>query len=104
MQTFAAAYSDIEFTQQLAAQVPWFHYCIILDKIKDHTLHILSVTRFVIKGLFWIIYYFYMSFKKICSIIWRNSLITTTCFGSSPTTISFNHTSHSFSTLSISFS
>lgn len=38
MQTFASRYPDYEFTQQLAAQIPWFHNCIILDKIKDTNL------------------------------------------------------------------
>ena len=33
MQTFAGAYS-VEFTQQVAAQIPWFHNCTILDKIQ----------------------------------------------------------------------
>ena len=32
MQTCAGAYSD-EFTQQVAAQIPWFHNCTILDKV-----------------------------------------------------------------------
>lgn len=36
MQTFARVYSDVEFTQQVAAQIPWFHHCIILDKIKNY--------------------------------------------------------------------
>lgn len=36
MQTFAAAYSDYQFTQQVAAQIPWGHNQVILDKISDH--------------------------------------------------------------------
>ncbi len=32
---FAETYSDIEFVQQVAAQIPWFHNCIIIDKIND---------------------------------------------------------------------
>jgi predicted nuclease of restriction endonuclease-like (RecB) superfamily len=35
MQTFAAAYPDYEFTQQVAAQIPWGHNQVILDKISD---------------------------------------------------------------------
>src|SRR5687767_7103649 len=31
MQTFAKTYPDFEFTQQLAAQIPWFHNMVILD-------------------------------------------------------------------------
>jgi hypothetical protein len=26
---------DAEFVQQAAAQMPWFHSCIIMDKVKD---------------------------------------------------------------------
>ncbi|HET6383646.1 MAG TPA: PDDEXK nuclease domain-containing protein [Armatimonadota bacterium] len=36
MQTFASAYAD-EFTQQVAAQIPWFHNCAILDKVSDQS-------------------------------------------------------------------
>jgi len=35
MRAFAQAYSDEEFVQQLAAQIPWYHNCTILDKLKD---------------------------------------------------------------------
>lgn len=35
MQTFAKAYPDSEFTQQVAAKIPWFHNMVILDKISD---------------------------------------------------------------------
>jgi predicted nuclease of restriction endonuclease-like (RecB) superfamily len=35
MRAFAAAYSDEVFVQQLAAQIPWFHNCVIMDKLKD---------------------------------------------------------------------
>jgi predicted nuclease of restriction endonuclease-like (RecB) superfamily len=34
MKTFAEAYPDFEFTQQAAAQIPWSHNCIILDKVR----------------------------------------------------------------------
>ena len=34
MRAFAEAYRDEQFVQQLAAQIPWFHNCVILDKIK----------------------------------------------------------------------
>lgn len=33
MRTFAESYPDEQFTQQLAAQIPWFHNCLVLDKI-----------------------------------------------------------------------
>lgn len=35
MRTFAEAYSDKQFVQQVAAQIPWFHNCVLLDKIRD---------------------------------------------------------------------
>ncbi len=34
MRAFAEAYSG-EFVQQAAAQLPWFHNCVVLDKLKD---------------------------------------------------------------------
>jgi predicted nuclease of restriction endonuclease-like (RecB) superfamily len=35
MRAFAEAWPDQPIVQQPAAQLPWFHNCIILDKIKD---------------------------------------------------------------------
>jgi predicted nuclease of restriction endonuclease-like (RecB) superfamily len=35
MQAFAIAYPDIEFVQQLAAQLPWFHLCLLITRIKN---------------------------------------------------------------------
>ena len=35
MRSFAEAWPDDSTVQQLAAQVPWFHNCILLDKVKD---------------------------------------------------------------------
>lgn len=34
MRKFAEIWSDKEFVQQFAAQIPWFHNCVILDKAK----------------------------------------------------------------------
>lgn len=33
MQKFAQAWPDVQIVQQLAAQIPWFHNCVILDKV-----------------------------------------------------------------------
>lgn len=33
MRAFAAAWPDEQFVQQLAAQIPWFHNCVLLDKL-----------------------------------------------------------------------
>lgn len=35
MRAFAEAYPDEEISQQLAGQIPWFHNCLILEKVKD---------------------------------------------------------------------
>jgi predicted nuclease of restriction endonuclease-like (RecB) superfamily len=35
MRAFAEAYPDEQIVQQLAGQIPWFHNCTIIDKIKD---------------------------------------------------------------------
>jgi predicted nuclease of restriction endonuclease-like (RecB) superfamily len=35
MRSLAQAWPDAEFVQQPAAQLPWFHLCTLLDKIKD---------------------------------------------------------------------
>lgn len=35
MRTFAASCSSDEFGQQVAAQIPWFHNCLLLDKVDD---------------------------------------------------------------------
>ncbi len=37
MRAFAEAYPDSEIVQQAAAQIPWFHNCVLLDKVKDPT-------------------------------------------------------------------
>ncbi len=37
MRAFAEAYPDEQIVQQLAAQIPWFHNCVLLDKVKDPT-------------------------------------------------------------------
>lgn len=35
MRAFAAAWPQREFVQQVAAQIPWFHNCLLLDKVAD---------------------------------------------------------------------
>jgi len=35
MRKFAETYPDFEFVQQLAAQIPWFHNCVLIDKVKS---------------------------------------------------------------------
>ncbi len=36
MRAFAEAWPDEPIVQQLAGQIPWFHNCVLLDKLKDH--------------------------------------------------------------------
>ena len=36
MRSFAKAYPDEPIVQQLAAQIPWFHNCVLLDKVKNY--------------------------------------------------------------------
>jgi predicted nuclease of restriction endonuclease-like (RecB) superfamily len=50
MQTFASVFSDEEFTQQLAAQIPWFHHCVLLDKVKDHPTRIWYIQKTIENG------------------------------------------------------
>ena len=35
MRKFAETYRDASIVQQLAAQIPWFHNCVLLDQISD---------------------------------------------------------------------
>jgi len=35
MRTFAKAWPDKKIVQQLAAQIPWFHNCLLLDRVSD---------------------------------------------------------------------
>ncbi len=37
MRAFAAAWPDPSFVQQAAAQIPWFHNCLLLDRLADAT-------------------------------------------------------------------
>ncbi len=34
MRAFAEAWPEVEFVQQVAAQLPWFHLCTLIDKLK----------------------------------------------------------------------
>lgn len=36
MRAFAEAYPDEQIVQQAAAVIPWFHNCVILDKVKNN--------------------------------------------------------------------
>ena len=50
MQTFAAAYPDYEFTQELPAQITWYHNQTILDKVSDPEQRIWYIQKTVENG------------------------------------------------------
>lgn len=35
MRAFAAAWPERQFVQQVAAQLPWFHHCVLLDRVSE---------------------------------------------------------------------
>ena len=35
MKVFAATYPDEAFLQQVAAKIPWYHHCVLLDRVKN---------------------------------------------------------------------
>lgn len=42
---FAAALPEREVVQQAAAQIPWFHNCVLLDEVSDRRTRLWYVTR-----------------------------------------------------------
>jgi predicted nuclease of restriction endonuclease-like (RecB) superfamily len=40
MRAFATAWPGHEIVQQVAAQIPWFHNCVLLDKVKEADLRL----------------------------------------------------------------
>lgn len=50
MQTFAAAYPDYEFTQQVAAQLPWFHIAVLLDKVSNKEERLFYIQKTIENG------------------------------------------------------
>lgn len=51
MKRFAEEYKDLEFVQEVLAQLPWFHIVVLLDNIKDNQ-HICANFIFDCKILF----------------------------------------------------
>ena len=45
MRAFAAAWPDREIVQQAAAQIPWFHNCVLLDKVSDRQTRLWYVAK-----------------------------------------------------------
>jgi predicted nuclease of restriction endonuclease-like (RecB) superfamily len=50
MRKFAAAYRDLSIVQQLAAQIPWFHNCTLLDKVSDEKERIWYIFQTIKNG------------------------------------------------------
>ena len=45
MRRLAEAYPEKAFVQQAAAQIPWFHNCVLLDKVKDEKQRLWYITQ-----------------------------------------------------------
>lgn len=50
MRLFAESYPEIEFVQQAAAQLPWFHLVTILEKVKAHEERIFYIHQTIAQG------------------------------------------------------
>lgn len=50
MRSFAEGYPDESIVQQAAAQIPWFHNCVLLDKVKDLNERLWYIQRTIDHG------------------------------------------------------
>jgi predicted nuclease of restriction endonuclease-like (RecB) superfamily len=50
MKAFYEAYPDEAIVQQLAAQIPWFHNCVLLDKVKSQEERIWYIRQNISQG------------------------------------------------------
>ncbi len=50
MRAFGEAYPEEEFVQQVAAQIPWFHHCVLLDKVKDAAIREWYIRQTIAQG------------------------------------------------------
>ncbi len=50
MQRFAEVFPETPIVQQAAALIPWFHTCLILDKVKDPAAREFSIQKSVEHG------------------------------------------------------
>lgn len=50
MRKFAEEMPDFAIVQQLAAQIPWFHTCTILDKLKNHNVRLWYIQQTIEHG------------------------------------------------------
>ncbi len=50
MRSFAKSYPDEQIVQQAAGQIPWFHNCVLLDKVKDETERLWYIQQTIENG------------------------------------------------------
>ena len=50
MRSFAEAYPDQQIVQQAAAQMPWFHNCVLMDKVKDNAQRLWYIQQTIENG------------------------------------------------------
>jgi predicted nuclease of restriction endonuclease-like (RecB) superfamily len=50
MRLFSEAWTNEPIVQQLAAQIPWFHNCILLDKVKLNSERIWYIQETIANG------------------------------------------------------
>ena len=50
MRAFSEAWPDEQIVQQAAAQIPWFHNCVLLDKVKDEQQRLWYVQQTIANG------------------------------------------------------
>jgi predicted nuclease of restriction endonuclease-like (RecB) superfamily len=50
MRAFAQAWPNLEIVQQLGAQIPWKHNCVLLDRLKDGDTRVFYIRKTVEHG------------------------------------------------------
>lgn len=51
MRAIAEAWPDELFVQQVAAKLPWFHLCTVIDRVPDQLFYHLALHRYVVVEL-----------------------------------------------------
>jgi predicted nuclease of restriction endonuclease-like (RecB) superfamily len=50
MRAFAEAWPDRTIVQQAAAQIPWFHNCVLLDRVREQSVRQFYVQKTIENG------------------------------------------------------
>jgi len=50
MRAFAEAYRSRAIVQQLAAQIPWFHHCVLMERVKDPAARVWYIKQTIANG------------------------------------------------------